>query len=301
MSSIAKAAYFCRAAVQGVRRRPFIHLVAVVTISVVLFAAGLARGAAQLVDSLISVIGGDAEVTVYLQEGANEARAGEIASALALKTNGSAVVVPPDAAMERLRRELGALGDVLQDLPRNPLPYSIQIQLPAERRTPQELRSIAAEARRIAGVASADFGEEAVSRLSAIARALRYGGLVAFAIVAFATVFIVSATLQLAIYSRREEIEIQKLVGATDRFVKAPFLIEGALQGLLGAAVAILALWMFAAALGPKLIVLFSFLVRPGETRLSLLTPSLVWELLAVGCALGLGGSFAAVGRFLRP
>src|SRR5262249_59223146 len=99
-----------------------------------------------------------------------------------------------------------------------------------------------------------------------------YGGLVAFAIVAFATVFIVSATLQLAIYSRREEIEIQKLVGATDRFVKAPFLIEGALQGLLGAGVAILALWMFAAALRPQLIALFPFLVRPGEARLSLLT-----------------------------
>jgi len=299
VSAIAKAAYFCRSAVQGVRRRPFIHLVAVVTIAVVLFAAGLARGAAQLVDSLMLAIGGDVEVTVYLQEGAAEARAGEIASALALKTNGSAVVVSPGAAMERLRRELGELGDVLQDLPRNPLPYSIQIQLPAERRTPQELGSIAAEARRMPGVASADFGEEAVARLSAISRALRFGGLVAFAIVAFATVFIVSATLQLAIYARREEIEIQKLVGATDRFVKAPFLIEGALQGLLGAGVAILALWMFASAFGPKLLGLFSFLVRPGA-RLSLLTPSLVWELLALGCALGLGGSFAAVGRFLR-
>jgi cell division transport system permease protein len=299
MSTIAKAAHFWSSAVQGVRRRPFIHLVAVVTIAVVLFAAGLARGAAQLVESLISAMGGEAEVTVYLQEGTAEARAGEIANALAIRTRGSAVLVPPAVAMDRLRRELGELGDVLQNLPRNPLPYSIQIQLPAERRTPYELGQIAAEARRIAGVASADFGEEAVARLSAISRALRYGGLVGLVIVAFATVFVVSAMLQLAIYSRREEIEIQKLVGATDRFVKAPFLIEGMMQGVLGAGVAILGLWVFAAVFGSKLLGLFSFLARPGA-GVSLLTLSLAWELMALGCALGLGGSFAAVGRFLK-
>lgn len=299
MSTIAKAAHFWSSAVQGVRRRPFIHLVAVVTIAVVLFAAGLARGAAQLVESLISAMGGEAEVTVYLQEGTAEARAGEIANALAIRTRGSAVLVPPAVAMDRLRRELGELGDVLQNLPRNPLPYSIQIQLPAERRSPQELGQIAAEARRIAGVASADFGEEAVARLSAISRALRYGGLVGLVIVAFATVFVVSAMLQLAIYSRREEIEIQKLVGATDRFVKAPFLIEGMMQGVLGAGVAIFALWVFAAVFGSKLLGLFSFLARPGA-GVSLLTLSLAWELMALGCALGLGGSFAAVGRFLK-
>jgi len=299
MSVLAKTTYFWRSAVRGIARRPFIHLVAVVTIAVVLFAAGLARSAAQLVDSLLVAIGGDVEVTVYLKEGATESLAGEIASELASKTGGSAVVVPPHAAMERLRGELGELGDVLNDLPRNPLPYSIQLQLPADRRTPQVLGPIAAEARSIAGVAGAEFGEEAVARLSSISKALRYGGVVAFTIIAFATVFIISAILQLAIYSRREEIEIQKLVGATARFVKAPFLIEGTMQGLVGAGVAMVGLWAFSAVFGPRLLVLFSFLVRPGD-RVSLLAPSLVAELLALGCALGLGGSFAAVGRFLK-
>jgi cell division transport system permease protein len=122
---------------------------------------------------------------------------------------------------------------------------------------------------------------------------------VAFGVVLLATVVIVSATLQLAIYARREEIEIQKLVGATDRFVKVPFLIEGFLQGLLGAVVALAGLLAFERLVGPGLASLFSFLVGPGGGVL-LLEPVMVLELLVAGCALGLGGSFIAVGRFLR-
>jgi cell division transport system permease protein len=149
------------------------------------------------------------------------------------------------------------------------------------------------------GVTGVDYGEEAVERLSAISTALRYGGWVAFVVVLLATVVIVSATLQLAIYSRREEIEIQKLVGATDRFVKAPFLIEGCLQGLFGALVALAGLLAFERLVGPGMASLFSFLVGPGGMA-PLLEPRLALGLLAAGCGLGLGGSFIAVGRFLR-
>ncbi|HSP77015.1 MAG TPA: FtsX-like permease family protein, partial [Myxococcaceae bacterium] len=155
------------------------------------------------------------------------------------------------------------------------------------------------ELRALPGVTGVDYGEEAVERLSSIARALGYGGWVGFAVVMMATVVIVAATLQLAIYARREEIEIQKLVGATDRFVKVPFLIEGLLQGLLGAVVALVGLLAFERLVGPGLSSLFAFLVGRGGLA-PLLEPRLALELLMVGGALGLGGSFIAVGRFLR-
>lgn len=77
-----------------------------------------------------------------------------------------------------------------------------------------------------------DYGEQAVERLTAIARALRFGALVAFIVVLGATVIIVAAaTLQLAIYARREEIEIQKLVGATDRFRQGALPARGTVAG----------------------------------------------------------------------
>jgi cell division transport system permease protein len=153
--------------------------------------------------------------------------------------------------------------------------------------------------RGLPGVTGVDYGREAVERLTAIARALRFGGLVAFAVVLFATIIIVSATLQLAIYARREEIEIQKLVGATDRFVKAPFLIEGLFQGLLGAAVALMGLWAFGRLVGPTLTALFTFLLGPTASE-PLVRPGLALELVVAGSLLGLVGSFIAVGRFSR-
>ena len=299
MSALAKTAYFWRSAASGLRHAPFVHFIAVTTIAIALFSAGLAQALGQRIDGLLGSLGGEVQVTVYLSPGLDEEGATVLRERMESKSGGRASLVPPQAALERLARELGDLGEALAQLPENPLPPSLELQVPAERRTPGALKSLAEELRGLPGVTGVDYGEEAVERLSAISRALRYGGWVAFAVVLLATVVIVSATLQLAIYARREEIEIQKLVGATDRFVKVPFLIEGFLQGLLGAGVAIGGLMLFERLVDPWLNSLFAFLLGPGGPS-PLLVPALAAQLLGLGCGLGLGGSFIAVGRFLR-
>ena len=299
MSAPAKATYFWRSAAQGVRHAPFVHFIAVVTIAIALFTAGMARGLWQLLDSLIATLGGQVELTVYLDQSAAGWRAEEVAQALQHQSGLTAHVVPPEEALARLKLQLGELGSALDGLPENPLPRTVELTVPAGRRTPEELKALAEQARALPGVVAVDYGEEAVQRLSAISTAARAGGLLASLVVAIATIVIVSATLQLAIYSRREEIEIQKLVGATDRFVKAPFLIEGVLQGLLGALCACAGLWAFAAFGGPRLESLFSLLLGPHGGP-QLFTAGLVAELFGAGAALGLCGSFVAVGRFLR-
>ncbi|AKJ06608.1 cell division protein FtsX [Archangium gephyra] len=299
MSVLAKAAYFWRSAASGLRHAPFIHFVAVTTIAIAIFSAGLAQATGRMVEALIGSLGGEVQVTVYLSPELDEEGAAVLRERMVALSGGKAYLVPPRAALERLATELGDLGEALAQLPENPLPPSLELEVPPERRTPGALKILAQQLRALPGVTGVDYGEEAVERLSAISKALRYGGWVAFAVVLIATVVIVSATLQLAIYARRGEIEIQKLVGATDRFVKAPFLIEGFLQGLLGAGVALAGLVAFERFAGPGLASLFSFLVGPGG-MVPLLEPRIALELLAAGCALGLGGSFIAVGRFLR-
>jgi cell division transport system permease protein len=296
---VSKARYFGRAAAHGMRHSPFVHVVAISTIAIALFAAGLARSATRTLDSLIASLGGEVELTVYVDPLAPAERVNALVREVQARSQGTAKLVSPEDAMKRLSSELGPLGQVLADLPENPLPLSIEVEVPAERRDPAVLRAASIELRRLPGVTGVDYGEEAVARLSAIARALKFGGLVAFVIVLVTTVVIVGATLQLAIYARREEIEIQKLVGATNRFVKAPFLIEGLVQGLAGALVATGALWFFASRVGPRFSELFGFLVG-GTRAFELLSPRSVGELMALGCLLGLTGSFIAVGRFLR-
>jgi cell division transport system permease protein len=299
MSALAKAAYFWRSAAVGLKHSPFVHFIAVTTIAIALFSAGLARGGARVLDNLLASLGGEVEVTVYLAPELGEDEVHGVRTRVEELSGGQVTVVPPDAALSRLRTELGDLGEALAELPENPLPASLELRVPPEKRTPGALQALAKELRTEPGVSGVDYGEAAVERLSAIARALRFGTLVAFAVVLGATIIIVGATLQLAIYARRGEIEIQKLVGATDRFVKAPFLLEGLLQGLLGAGVALLGLWAFGRVVGPTLGTLFAFLLGPGVAA-PWVEPRLALELVAVGCGLGLGGSFVAVGRFLR-
>jgi cell division transport system permease protein len=299
MSALNKGRYFWRSALSGVRHSPFVHLVAVTTISIALFSAGIARGGLQLVENLKAQLGGEVEITIYLAHGAEDERIEELLHGLRERTGGEVRLVPPGLALERLATELGDLGSALADLPENPLPASLELRVPPALRDPLYLRALARELEALPEVSGVDYGEVAVARLSAISRALTAAAMVAFLLVIVATVIVTSATLQLAIYARREEIEIQKLVGATDRFVTAPFLIEGLIQGLIGSAVAALGLWLFAREVAPRLEQLFSFIVTSGPTP-DLVSARGLLELAAVGCALGLCGSFIAVGRFLR-
>ena len=298
MGAAAKARTFWRSALEGIRHQPFVHTVATITLAVALFTVGLARSAATELDRVIGSLGGEVRVTVYLDPKARADVRGAVAAGL--RQRGMAVEeVSPRAALERLVKELGPAAESLRGLPEDPLPPSLEVRLPEGRRAPEALRTLAAELRALPGVTGVDYGEQAVERLHAMARALRWAGLLAFAVLVGATLIIVSATLQLAIYARREEVEIQKLVGATDRFVQAPFLLEGVVQGLAGALLAVLALLLFRQTAGPQLSSLFSFLRLP--TTASGLSPWLeAAQLGVVGAMLGLAGSYLAVHRFLR-
>jgi cell division transport system permease protein len=298
MGAVAKAEVFWRSALQGIRHQPFPHAVAVLTLAISLFALGLGKACSAAVEHVLSSLNSEVQVTVWLRP---EAPVGDVDGLVAsLRERGFAVqLVTPRAALERLSRELGPAADVLRGLARDPLPPSLELQVPAGFRDSVSLRLLAEELQRRREVSAVDWGEVAVERLGALARALRWGGVFAFAVLLAATVVVVSATLQLAIYARRGEVEIQKLVGATDRFVRAPFLIEGVLQGVTGAALALLGLGLVLHAVSPQLEALFRFLqVPPVASSLWGLRGTV--ELFGVGAGLGLVGSFLAVGRALR-
>lgn len=299
MSVVARSQHYWRSALWGMRQSPFVHSVAVLTIAIALFAAGLTRSTTRIVESLIGSLGGEVEMTIYLSDSLTAEKAQALTGQAAKTVGGSAELVSAETAMTTLSQELGELGGALKDLPGNPLPRSIEVKVPPDARSPAALRAHAATLSKLEGVTAVDYGAEAVERLSSIAVALRYGGLAAFLIVILATVIIVAATLQLAIYARREEIEIQKLVGATDSFVKAPFLIEGLMQGLIGAGVAVLALLLFDHFVAPRAAEIFGFLVGPGAS-FTFQDPRTLLEMTCAGALLGLCGSFLAVGRFLR-
>jgi len=298
MSFSATTGYFFRTAVGSMVRSPFVHVIAVAALSLSLMGYGLARVVASQLDTLIDTLGGDVELTVYLADDATPEQVADLEKALATRTGGKTTRVSPAEALGRLSQELGEQGHALTTLEHNPLPWTIEVKLPRAARQGDQLAQLAESTRQLPFVTDVDYGEAALERLSMMSRALQIGSLAAFALVFLTTVIIVSATLQLAIFARKDEIEIQKLVGATDRFVRVPFLIEGILQGVLAGGLAAgvvfaLVRWL---ELDPHSAVAF---LRVGG-HFTVPWPRLVGEQVGAGMALGLLGSFVAVRRFLR-
>jgi cell division transport system permease protein len=294
----AKASYFARTALGGMWRDPFVHVIAIASLAIALVGFGLARIAGAQIDALVAALGGEVELTVYLKEGTTPEEVSRLEAALAQRTHGVTKVVSPAEALGRLSEQLGPQGQALTELGANPLPWSVEVTLPPEMREASALKALAETLRALSFVDAVDYGADALERLAALSKGLRLASVVAFAIVFLTTIVVVSATLQLAIYARREEIEIQKLVGATNRFVRAPFLLEGMVQGLLSAVLASSALWALATWGAPRAAGAMAFLALPKGAQL--VSPRLLLELLGLGVMMGLSGSVVAVRRFLR-
>ncbi|MDX2011491.1 MAG: permease-like cell division protein FtsX [Myxococcaceae bacterium] len=298
MSAPSKLAYFVRTAVGSIVRSPFVHVIAVASLTLALVGFGVARLARAQLDTLVDALGGAVELTVYLADGAEAEQVDALGAALTQRTGGTVTKVSPAEALGRLVTQLGEDGRGLTDLPDNPLPWSLELSLPRGAREPRALAELAEKTRALPFVTGVDYGQEALERLTLIARALEVASLVVFTLVFLTAVIVVSATLQLAIFARREEIEIQKLVGATDRFVRVPFLLEGALQGVVAAGLALLSVVALVRWLDGQGGELLAFArVRGG---LVVDWARLAGELFGAGVALGLAGSFIAVRRFLR-
>lgn len=298
MSAGSKLAYFVRSGLGSMVRSPFVHVIAIAALALALVGYGVARIAAGQIDALLGSLGGDVEFTVYLAPEAPPEKVDELEQALVTRTGGAAKRVSPAEALGRLVAQLGDEGRALEGLEDNPLPWSIEVKLPPSARDTASLETLAEKTRALPFVTGVDYGEEALERLTMISRALKLAGLIAFALVFLTTVVVVSATLQLAIFARREEIEIQKLVGATDRFVRAPFLIEGGVQGLIAGLSALGAVFALVRWLESARAESFAFLRLDGHIVVE--WARLAGEQVSLGVALGLLGSFVAVRRFTR-
>jgi cell division transport system permease protein len=129
--------------------------------------------------------------------------------------------------------------NALEGLKKNPLPASIDIQLKDGYRNPDQIRNFANRIKVIPGVDEVEYGQSWIEGYSNFLSFLKSTGLAVGVVILLATVFIISNTIKLTVYARKEEIEIIKLVGGTNLFIKSPFFIEGIIQGLSGGLIAL--------------------------------------------------------------
>ena len=292
--------YFVRRALAGMRQAPFVNAVAVVTIALSLFVVVVLAGVVGQVRVLLDAWGEDVVVTAYLKE---DATADERVALIAFMRNaaGAGAVIDTidrEAALERLRASLGKHAGILEGLDENPLPASIEVHGAVSFADPARVERFGRSVGRQAGVMEVDYGQEWSERLSRLIELFALVGFVMGGFALLGSAVMVSNTIKLAVMSRKAEIEIMKLCGATDAFVRLPFLIEGLLQGLLGAALAgsgAALMWVFVV---PEV---QAVLAETFALQLHTAPPyqALGW-LLVGGMVLGLGGSALSLGRFLR-
>jgi len=267
--------------------------ISIVTIGVTLVLVGAFALLLQNMQGLLDQFGDELRLTAYLESGISD----EVTRDLEERVRGISGVaavqsISPQAALERFRESVGSGSMLLEGMDANPLPASLEISLSPEHRSADSFQAIIQAIEHLPGVADLSSGREWVEGYLRAVALIRGVGLGLGTILALATLLIVANTIRLGIFSRRDELEILSLVGATRAFVQTPFLLEGALQGAVGGAIALALLF-----------VLFS-LVLPGfEFGLELLVgtaPSFfsfgesLW-MVAGGAALGLFGSAAAL------
>jgi len=144
--------------------------------------------------------------------------------------------IPRDEGLRDLKERMEHPASLFENLLENPLPDAFEIQLKPSNGSWEQIEAVAERVRSFAEIEEVEYGRQWMVAVRRIAQLFQTLGLALMGLLLVAAVAIVANTTRLVIYSRQEEVETMRLVGATDRFIQAPFLIEGLLQGLIGAA-----------------------------------------------------------------
>jgi cell division transport system permease protein len=290
-------AYYVRNAFLNILRNRLIHALSIGTISVSLLFLGAFVLLWVNVNAWVLQWGQSLSISVYLKDGIEKKSMEKIESAIkGLPGAEIRGFVSKEKAWSNLIEMLGSQAALLDGLGKNPLPASIEVMFEGLGRNQVDPKRIKGELEKMEGVDEVQYSEQWLARLEGLLYILKLAGFVIGGLLAIAVLFIISNTIRLTIYSRRDEIEILKLVGATDWFVKTPYMIEGAIQGLVGAALAFAILLTMYYLLPFKTIHLFGLPMM----KIVFLPQGHAVFLFATGFFLGLLGSFIAISRAFR-
>lgn len=300
MSSLA---YFFKQSLQGFTRNLSTTLGSIITIFLSLFIIGLFLVGASVVDNIVKSVESEVSITAYVSDDAKESDINSMQDYIkGLEGVSSVSFTSKDQALENFRN-MSSNADIVDELGGNPLPASINIELS----DPQLVQQVANDIegndlfKKIADESdpadSLKYGQRTVERLFSVTNYLRYIGLALIILLVFIALVFINNTIRLAIMARRKEIAIMRLVGASNGFIRGPFLMEGALHAVIGAALAVGCLELLHVFALPRLQGSLAFL--PIEVG----SQTFLWIyliLLAAGLVIGLIGSALAMRRYLK-
>ena len=291
--------YFFDKALQGIRQNPFIIFLNFGTITVCLLVLGAFLVIFFNLSRVLDEWTEENHITVYLDDTVASDNASDIKERIAgFEEVEGVTYISKSEALHIVKEALQIHDDSFEGLEVNPLPATLEIQLKKKFLSSKGVESFIARIRTFKEFKEIQYDKEWIKGFSAFFRLFRIGSLAIGIGLLFAALLIVSNSFQLGVYARKEELEIMKLVGATDSFIKVPFFLEGIFQGLLGSLVSAGLLYSIYQVVILKLGPFFSVFMR--ELDPSFLPLSFIFGLIIGGTLMGMLGSMVSMRRALK-
>ncbi len=287
--------FFLAEAFKNLRLNLLMSVTAVTTTAVCILILGIGLLVDAHVEGIVRNVGQDVAITAFFPEDVDQERIDEVVSSVESypEVNESAYV-SKEEALERFRETFADQPDIAGSISSDVLPASMEIELKDSSES-----SVVADRLRAEGFQDDEirYPQQTVDRLNQITGYLVWGLRGATALFFVASVLLIFNTIRLSIFARRKEIEVMKLVGASDSFVRTPFVLEGLVQGLIGAIpAALLVVWMDSLFVGWAQQSLPFLPISSGAINALIV----LLFLLFVGALMGVAGSFFSVRRFLK-
>lgn len=286
--------YYIKETFTSLKRNSLMSIASISTVALSILVLGIFLTMVLNVNNLASHLENQVQVTIYMDDSASVEQLKHMEKVLR-STAGIVKVTPrtKEEALAEFRKRLGEQQKLLAALGEdNPFPASFEIQVDNPERIPQ----LVAQFQQMPGVETAKFGQEVVEHLFQLTRVLRIGGILLIVLLAIATLFIISNTIRITVFARRREVNIMKYVGATDWFIRWPFLLEGMLMGFAGAVIASLILVQGYNAIQAKIYGTLAFFpMLPSWPTMGYLSAGLI----CVGTLIGALGSSISLRKFL--
>ena len=282
-----------REALLSFRRAPLLSGLSVTTIAFSLFTVGLFGLIAVNLRHALQGLEERVEIVAFVLRGTPPETITVASQDVAVFPEVQEVeYVSEDQALERARQELVEFRDAYRDLQVNPLPASLEIRLKEGHRNATSVAAVAERLRGFSFVDDVRYGRDWVERLDKLRNLTGIVGLVVGLAFASVAIVIIGVTIRLTILQRAREINIMRLVGATNNFIRGPFLLEGAIKGLFGGLLSLVLCYA-----GYRL---FQGSGTASLSGLIFFGPDLMLILVVFGVLIGLAGSLVSVGRHLR-
>ena len=287
--------YFWKETFYSLFRNKFMAVASVLTVTLSMFILGVFLCAVLNIYHMATYLENQVEMTVYLKDGLNTDQVMAVGKKLkALPDLKEIKFTNKDQAMAEFKQRLGDQQGILDAINGNPLPSSYSTSFS----TPASLKNAVNIVTKYQEVDSVQYGQDIIEQLYKVAQVIRIGGIILIVFLAGAELFIISNTIRLTVFARRREIQIMKYVGATNGFIRWPFIFEGMIIGFLGSGIAAFILWE-----GYKVV-----LMEMTQAGLVFIPMIALWPfigyitvmLLAAGIIIGILGSTISLRKYMK-